>query len=74
MGLVGVDGEEFELAVVEERHVLCVDEDKTPEVRNKPRVDRVIAFVGRDEDFGHRGQQTLQAEFLEIFGKLWVLG
>ena len=43
-----------------------------PFIRYQPRVNRLIALVGGDQNFGHDWQETFKREFLQV-GRQLVL-
>jgi len=64
--LVSIDCEQFESAMIVDAVFLGEHEDQSPQVADEPRINRIIAFVCCHEDFGHRWEQALKAEFLHM--------
>ena len=73
MALVCIDRKEPELSVVVHTELLSKDKNETPEIADKPRVNRVISLISCYEDFWHDWDQTLQWEFLKMGKKLVLI-
>lgn len=67
--LIRIDGEQLESPVIINAVLLRKHEYETPQIADQPRVNAVITFVRRHEYFGHRGNQALQTESLQVLQK-----
>lgn len=56
----------MEVLGLEHLVLLSKDEHNAPQVADQPRINRLVAAVGRHEDVGDLGQETLQGELLEV--------
>jgi hypothetical protein len=52
--------------MIEHLILLCEHKYQPPQIRDQPRVYRLVAPVSRHKNFWHRGQQTLQRELKQI--------
>jgi hypothetical protein len=64
--MISVYGKQLELVVIEHLVLLRKDEDQAPEIRNQPRINRLVASIRRHQNLGHRRQQPLQRELHQV--------
>lgn len=55
--------------MVEHLVLLREHKDQSPQVRDEPCVDGLVATIGRHENLRHCRKQTLQRVLLKVFGE-----
>ena len=67
--LVSVYGKQLKRIMVKHLVLLGKNKDKSPQIRDKPCINRLIASIRGHQNLRHIWQQAFQAKLLQVLGK-----